>query len=376
MVIHLSIMCFTKLAPKLDKLNQLMTKFNFGNDLIDKCDYLDHDEMIEVKISESDLSIIQWNVRGLMNKQSTVLNFINGCNKSEIDIVIVSETWLTSSSLSLVNIPGYDFVGEVHNHKKGGGVGFLINQSLQYKTRPDLKILDDELESCFIELKSDISTIIIGSLYRPPNTNQKSFIERIDNWLKQNKAHENIIILGMDHNMDLLKCDKNSNTQCFLETILDDSMFPLITRPMRITNDMPTLIGNILVSQDLYHKSHGGVLLSDLSDHLPCISIIKKMKSLKGETLKIRKRDLKPHNLKQVQEELKNINWHDILENQNASYQFDLFHEKLVESLNTHCPEKEHIVPTKCVIKEPWLTKGLLTACSKQIKLFKISLKR
>ena len=52
-------MCFTKLTDKKDKLNQILTEFEFGNDYNDNCDYLDLDEFREVHISPNDLSIVQ-----------------------------------------------------------------------------------------------------------------------------------------------------------------------------------------------------------------------------------------------------------------------------------------------------------------------------
>ena len=76
----------------------ILTEFEFGNDYIDNCDYLDTEEFREVQISPKDLSIVQLNIRGLIGKQEKLLKFLNSSNKEKIDIVILSETWLTKSS--------------------------------------------------------------------------------------------------------------------------------------------------------------------------------------------------------------------------------------------------------------------------------------
>ena len=80
------------------------------------------------------LSIIQLNIRNLISKQHELLKFINHCNKCKIDIVILSETWLTSTATKKVNVAGYDYVGESRKNKKGAGVGFLISKEIKYKT--------------------------------------------------------------------------------------------------------------------------------------------------------------------------------------------------------------------------------------------------
>ena len=127
-------MCFTKVKSCcLDKLQQEITDLDFGDNFIDNCDYLDHDEFKEVTINRNDLSIIQINIRGIINKQAELSKVLNTSNKKKIDIAILSETWLSDASKLKVNIPGYDFLGEQRTTKKGGGVGILINNELKYK---------------------------------------------------------------------------------------------------------------------------------------------------------------------------------------------------------------------------------------------------
>ena len=77
----------------------------------------------------------------------------------------------------------------------------------------------------------------------------------------------------MDHNMDLLKSEQNCNTKSFLDTILDKGLFPLITRPTQITKSSATLIDNLMVSQELYYNSLSRIIINDMSDHMPCISV-------------------------------------------------------------------------------------------------------
>ena len=97
-------------------------------------------------------------------------------------------------------------------------------------------------EHCFVELKTATRTFIAGSIYRPPNTDPYEFI----NWFQStigNLKTTTDLILGLDHNLDLLKSDHHRPTKEFLHTILDLSLMPVITQPTRISHTSATLIG-------------------------------------------------------------------------------------------------------------------------------------
>ena len=115
--------------------------------------------------------------------------------------------------------------------------------------------------------------------------------------IKLINRHDCQSILGLDHNLDLLKSEKHKPTQAFLETILDNSHVPCITRPTRITKTSATLIDNILLSRDIYSNSTCGIVISDLSDHFPCImtwpNVIKNKKH--HLTFDVKKLDEKKH---------------------------------------------------------------------------------
>ena len=62
-------------------------------------------------------------------------------------------------------------------------------------------------------------------------------------------------------------------TNKFLQCLNSLCMFPLINKPTRITNRSASLIDNIFTNAfGINHNS--GILLNDLSDHLPIFAII------------------------------------------------------------------------------------------------------
>ena len=79
----------------------------------------------------------------------------------------------------------------------------------------------------------------------------------------------------MDHNLDLLKSDLHAPTRKLLDTLLDANMLPTITRPSRIMQHSATLIDNIFISQHLQQNFDSAIIIDDISDHLPCIILMK-----------------------------------------------------------------------------------------------------
>ena len=342
-----------------DALGQEILDLQWGCNFEDKCNYINDHKLKEIDIGKNDISIVQLNIRGLIGKQISFSNLLSTCNHRKLDIGILSETWLTKSSVDRVLLPGYEYVSATRDNKKGGGVGIIINKNLKYKVQHDLHICNELFENFSIELKVKNQQIVISSLYRPPNTNQRDFIhefKKLQDIISKEKQKEWII--GLDHNMDFLKSEINSSTQDFLEFLVEKELYPVITCPTRITKTSATLIDNIIMSRTLYSKSHNSVLINDLSDHLPCISIICGINTGKGETITITKRNMKGDNMKLLKASLSSLDWTELATLENPSEQFDLFHSKLIAQLDCHCPEKKHTIPDKFVYKEPWITKG------------------
>ena len=79
-----------------------------NNNWTDNCDYLNNDEISQIKASHHDLVLLQHNVRGLISKQNILKNLLLEF-ASPPDILLVCETWLKPDTLPLVNIPNYKY---------------------------------------------------------------------------------------------------------------------------------------------------------------------------------------------------------------------------------------------------------------------------
>ena len=119
----------------------------------------------------------------------------------------------------------------------------------------------------------------MGSLYRPPNTSETEFLNSYSELLYKCKLESNKeIILGLDHNLDLLKCHIHKSTENFLEINLNNNILQCITRPTCIIKTIATLIDNIFVSNKLHTNIECGTIITDMSNDLPSICLLKQTK--------------------------------------------------------------------------------------------------
>ena len=130
---------------------------------------------------------------------------------SRIDAVLLCETFLTKNTTNMVNIPGYTHIGNFRTEKKGACVSILIKEGISYKRKKDLDIFQEGLtKSILLDIISkNGKKIILCSMYRPPNTQIEQFSNNlIDIVHKAKNTGSNLIpeiVIGMDHNVDLLK---------------------------------------------------------------------------------------------------------------------------------------------------------------------------
>ena len=229
-----------------------------------------------------------------------------------------------------------------------------------------------DLEHIVVELKTDTKNILLVSGYRPPNTSVKNMLKDYKNLLtklKRCKQHE--LIIGLDHNLDLLKTHTHKQTSEFLEMNLSHDLTPCITKPTRITHTTATLLDNIFVSPRLHHNLSPFILAEDISDHLPIIALLSDQKKSLKQSITKTVRNLSNENIQLIKEDLDSIKWENVLEDQNCNKGFVTFHQILCESMDKHAPEKKKKLSYKKQIRDPWITKGILTSLARQKKMYR-----
>ena len=198
----------------VDNLNR-DSIYNTYNEELDQCDYIDYCD--PVKVNDNDLPILQLNIRGLYSKLSQLKELLNDITwGKKPDLVLVCETWQNKNN-PLLSLPGYDYVFKTRTHKLGGGVGIFISNRLRYKHRRDLEQNLTTFEHCIIEIELKNQKLIVGSGYRAPGNSQVQFLNEYGALLENMSNCSIPILIGMDHNLDLLKENKHNPTKLFTE---------------------------------------------------------------------------------------------------------------------------------------------------------------
>ena len=344
-----------------------------NNNWTDNCDYLNNDEISQIKASHHDLVLLQHNVRGLISKQNILKNLLLEF-ASPPDILLVCETWLKPDTLPLVNIPNYKYYHKCRVDRIGGGVSILANSQLRTRNRPDLIIPTELFEYIVVELKTDHTNVLFVSGYRPPHANTKKFMCEYKAALKVLKRCKLEIVIGMDHNYDLLKSATNTSTERFLNIHMDNDLTPCITKLTRVTRKTATLIDNIIVSNRLSYNYSPYIVYEDISDHFPCIVVLRNVTKSKKDTVKITKRNFTDTSIHEIESVMSSTDW-TCLHGMSVNDSFNYFHKTLLGCIDNICPKKEYNIHRDKLVRDPWITRGLLNSLRKQKRLYLDQLK-
>ena len=126
---HLSLGSGTSEDPK--------TALGSKSDYCDKCDYLDLETCSNLNPNNYNLLVLQINIRSLLAHQLELNKLIRMTEKktSQIDIILLCETFLSKQTVNVANVPGFTHIDNYRRHKEGGGVSILIREGILFKCR-------------------------------------------------------------------------------------------------------------------------------------------------------------------------------------------------------------------------------------------------
>ena len=190
-------MCFSKSSVKSnDELKRPLNFDSLDESLWnDKCDYIDPQNVKNLNPSGLNLVVLQLNIRSILSHitELKMLILILETKNSRVNIILLCETFLNKSTEKLVKIPGYTLICNSRSKSKGGGTAILLRNGINYKRRKDIEVFKEKhAEMTIIEIiAKDGKKIIVGSMYRPLNTDPMNFRMAINTIsstsLKENK---------------------------------------------------------------------------------------------------------------------------------------------------------------------------------------------
>ena len=345
----------------LDQLpGEKFSKDEFVSNTVDS-KYYTPAEFINGKLSKKKFTMIHLNIASLqrhIDELRTLLTLIS----HPFDIIAITETRLHDQTpLVDVNIEGYDF-----HHKEtlsqNGGAAIYIKSCHDYEVLDNYSVTHKNIcESLFIEIKNKHhKNLLIGCIYRHHSAIDMFRSEYLDKiLLKITKSKKMCALLG-DFNIDLINYDAHSGISDFYDHISTHGFRPLILQPTRVTSTSATLIDNIFIN-DLSCFSKGGNLISAISDHFLQFSQIDIHNNVKYDKKKLSLRNWRIFNKREFEDELRNINWNNILKPEMKTNNcLNLFYNTTTKLLDEMAPFKRLTKKEISLKQRPWITNCIL----------------
>ena len=269
----------------------------FLNEVSKQCNYVMEDEVCNLDEAVDSFSMYSLNINNLPKKFSYFKDLLFDDPKNNFDFVGVCETKLDSNIDHLFSIHDYCMY-KLNTARNSGGIAvYLNNKHINHFQRTDLTFNFNYLEALFIELKLDTGSILVGMIYRRPNTNVTEFINKMGEILDivagENKK---CYILG-DFNLDLAKYNISNPVNDLVSLFTSYNLFCSINRPTRVSDSTASIIDHIWTN-DITHLIKAGIIHSEISDHFPIFSSFKtKSNTEKGSQKVAEYRDFSLENI-------------------------------------------------------------------------------
>ena len=103
-------------------------------------------------------------------------------------------------------------------------------------------VVESILECVTVELAiENHKNVVVNCMYRTPGSNIDTFSENVEHIFSDAKGMKTIFVCG-DLNIDLQKHESHKSTRHFLDMMYSLGLYPLIDKPIRITDSSATLI--------------------------------------------------------------------------------------------------------------------------------------
>ena len=217
--------------------------------------------------------------------------------------------------------------------------------------------------------------IIVGVIYRIPGSDIDIFNYYINETLNKIKNENKSIFHMGDYNLNIMNNNTHALTDEFLNINISNSFLPLITKPTRITKTASSLIDNIFTNEIEEINIKKGIIVSDISDHLPQFYINNHInnQSLNKEIFYY-KRNINMENIMKFHVKLEESKIQEIIKISNTKNAYTSFHKILTDTYNKCFPIKKHKIKSYTNNK-PWLTQGIKNGIKHKNFLYSIYLK-
>ena len=312
------------------------------------------------------------NVRSLSKNWNELISCLH-LAAIKFTVIALTETWLHDTNATLFSLPDYRSLHATRPYQRGGGVSLYVRSDIDLKARPDLDVFTQDIESIFAEVRlPSHGTILIGVVYRPPNSNFSAFLEHLQNILMHaDRGRRKCYLLG-DFNVNLSPSQPSPTTNEFLDALYSWSFIPLIDRATRVSGSSQSVIDNIFTN-NLSSKHESAIIMADISDHFPIVGLSDLI--LNSTThCKIKTRNFSEANKTRFQSALQNENWEGVVNESSVQEAYHTFMTLIKHHYDNSFPMQEK--PLTKSKNNPWMTPELKRSIKQKNKLYVLFKKR
>lgn len=219
----------------------------------------------------NNLTILQWNIRGINSKKGELLNIIK-----DIDLISICETWLSTDFH--FSIPGFIVYRKDSSRPRFSGLCVLVKDNLRSQVEGEIFHLEGSLDTLGISISTFQGRLLLISIYKHPE-----FYIKHEHWcvlFESFKDHDQVIITGdfNSHNVSW-GCGHTSYAGKSLQKSLDSYNLSILNNgsPTRLTPPHQQASANDLtiISSDLLSSCSWRVMENSYnSDHFPIITTL------------------------------------------------------------------------------------------------------
>ena len=312
-------------------------------------------------------TILQINSRSLIKNFDKIENLLITLKLSP-DIIAISETKLKNDIPFPYTLQNYNFLFN-NSPTNAGGSGIFIKSSYIHKQINHFNLNLNACEDLWIEITlTNKQTLIVGTIYRHPNYNIKSFLNSMESTVdKLQRKNLNYFLCG-DINIDLLK-QNNNEINNYKNTLLSYGCKQYVKNATHLVNNTPVSLLDHFYSNYETGNINSHILLDDISDHLPVLTTIEKVEILKNYST-LYMHDTRNFNAEEFLIDLnESLHLNISLQNDNVHDLFQSFNDTFIFVLNNHAPMRKLTRKQKQIKNKPWITKGILISIKNKNKL-------
>ena len=325
----------------------------------------------DITSSTNVINLLTQNIRSVPQNFSFFVDTVLCKLKGEMNIIGLTETRLSPHLISLYPLPGYNLFTNCRN-TQGGGVSLYVSDRFECTERPEFSKVINLIECIGVETLIMKRKTLLICIYRSPSGKLENFIEILTEMLSlaHDEKFQDIYLFG-DINIDLFK-HSDLHVQEFCNLMYSFSLYPLTSKPTRISETSSTLIDHIWTTQTETNSANY-IINSDVSDHHTVLSQFRHEQSHHSPTY-INKRSFTETAITNFVSELGKVDWTDVLQCSCANQGFNIFFHIFNTHYQKHFPLKSICVKKKHDLS-PHITPALKKSIKEKNRLMKLSSK-